>query len=304
MSKRKLILPLLVVVAIGGPALAASSTYWADSGGVYDENTYNTNAVDGEVVAGSLAAFKTSMAAAWAADLGGVVDFSYNGAVYEGKYGTEGSELLAPFTITYGISQTKTIVATLPSNKYPGGGGSVATDAAQMYSARDGNTGIDAISSRTTSDYHYIDSLIYSNRYAVAAILGEIYWEFPEGAVGELGITALAAQATDWLAPAATRGGADYTQEVTVTFSGGSSQTLTSVMSNAAGNGLDDTFFHFAAPAGQSIVRMDALDPSHGGMTAYDDLAFLMVGFGIPEPGTLSLLTLGGLGVLIRRKRK
>ena len=281
-----------IVLAIGTAADGSwVATSIPNTIGVYDENTYQTNAVDSEVVPGSLAAFKASMAAAYAAELGGVLSWDWP-ALNGGKYGTEAGEIVGPFTIPYGVSQTNTLVVTIPSNDKA----SAAPDA-MMISGRSGNVGLTATSAQSTSSY-WIDSVMYSQRYAAAGILGEIWIEFPAGLVAELGITALPAQGADGLAGAATRGGAAYTQEVTVTFSGGGTQTLTATMNNVGSAG--DTFFHFAAPAGQTIVRMDGLDPAHTGMTGYDDLGLILV----PEPATMSLLAIGGLGVLLRRKRR
>ena len=60
----------------------------------------------------------------------------------------------------------------------------------------------------------------------------------------------------------------------------------------------NDTFFAYTADASNPIVSLE-LD-NDGKYNELDDLAFVTV----PEPGTLSLLGLGGLGVLVRRRRR
>ena len=58
----------------------------------------------------------------------------------------------------------------------------------------------------------------------------------------------------------------------------------------------DDTFFAYTASASNPIV---SLEIATGDYHEVDELGFVIV----PEPGTLALLGLGGLGILARRRR-
>ncbi|MCE5279737.1 MAG: PEP-CTERM sorting domain-containing protein [Planctomycetaceae bacterium] len=64
----------------------------------------------------------------------------------------------------------------------------------------------------------------------------------------------------------------------------------------------EDVFVHFAGTAGNNIVEMTW--DSDVARPAIDDMAFLMTGWDtVPEPATMSLMAMGGLAALIRRRK-
>jgi len=94
------------------------------------------------------------------------------------------------------------------------------------------------------------------------------------------------------------------TYEGTVTFS--DSTTVSVSSSVAKGDGTDDTFFGFRSSTdGVYITGLELDGTSTSGnagavpFTAVDDLGIIT----IPEPGSMSLLAIGGLVALARRKR-
>jgi len=76
------------------------------------------------------------------------------------------------------------------------------------------------------------------------------------------------------------RDGSNISPSVTATFSGGGTVTAGATMSGEPDSNDQDTFFGFAAPAGQSIVSVNF---DLQGFTYMDDLAFITSAFN-PEP--------------------
>ncbi|MCP5535210.1 MAG: PEP-CTERM sorting domain-containing protein [Akkermansiaceae bacterium] len=82
----------------------------------------------------------------------------------------------------------------------------------------------------------------------------------------------------------------------TANFSGGGSATGTSVGNNG------QTFIGFVAPSGESITSVSFTKSS--GLSGYgggDDIAFATVA--VPEPSSTALLGLGGLALILRRRK-
>jgi hypothetical protein len=105
---------------------------------------------------------------------------------------------------------------------------------------------------------------------------------------------------------ALSRDGYSQTVVATAAFSGGGSAQLTDEV--AEGAGIDNTLFVFSAPSGEAITSISLsngtigdpdINEGEGDVLAVDDLGFIVV----PEPATMSLLGLGGLVALRRRRR-
>ena len=99
------------------------------------------------------------------------------------------------------------------------------------------------------------------------------------------------------------REGAAQDVSATARFSDGSSSSLSASMPGVRGSG--DTFFHFSAPAGSSVARVDLNFAGAGGPvgTALDDFAF--VTSVVPEPVTAPcLIAVAALALAARRRRR
>ena len=291
---------IVLVLVLGAPA---SATYWfaynAHTTGVYDEQTNNLNSVDFEMKAGSLAKFKIDVAAAYANNLGGVVDFTkpnlldvdHASVTANGKYGTPSGAIGDPFVVELGVSLANSVTIHVKSVD--------DVDCFDVHTRKydDSSLGVPALSGTNAgTDKYWADSLITSNRYE--SVLGTCYWEFVEPKVVEFGITALTA---NYSTQGNTRGtGTAFPLQLKATYSDNSTETLTTTIGDVTGAGNDDTFFYFKAPPGQTIKRIDADDTTHTGLIAFDDLGIII----IPEPATMGLLALGGVGLLLRRKQK
>lgn len=87
---------------------------------------------------------------------------------------------------------------------------------------------------------------------------------------------------------------------VTATFSGGGTTVLTSDITS--GNGTDDTFYGFTAPAGQSITGIAISSNQTSRPTFADDLGYITSV--VPEPASLGLLFPGALLLAGRRRAR
>ena len=121
-----------------------------------------------------------------------------------------------------------------------------------------------------------------SNNNTLTFTFGSIAGGDPNEVVNEAGFTLLSAAFTDG------------SYSATANFSDGTSDARNITL----GDSDDDLFVHFAAPTGESINSITVNDGD--GRAAIDDFAFSTV---IPEPASLALIGLGGLGLLPRRQR-
>ena len=83
----------------------------------------------------------------------------------------------------------------------------------------------------------------------------------------------------------------------TVTYDDNSTGSIGAVAIPATGTATD-TFFGFAAPTGRTIKSL-RVDPGPSDFIVIDDLGFVAV----PEPTSLALAGIAGLGLLTRRRR-
>lgn len=130
---------------------------------------------------------------------------------------------------------------------------------------------------------------------------------FDLGTTGSSGVTAFGFVNTPWR----DGGGLVFDLDVTATFSGGGTTTLTTdeaeaflVINPTAGNGTYDTWFGFQAPAGETItsVLLTEADAS-GNWSGADDMAFVLEPVNIPEPSSTALLGLGAVALIFRRRK-
>ena len=265
----------VVAIALAGSVTPAAAAFTA--AGVYDEQTYQTNAVD--FVAGAAAgseaividtvaeyeAYKAAVASAFAAGTGGVLNFDENrwGEVSNGLaidvLFSGGSKSLA--ITPSSTSGTVSLDGNLTNRKAISGG----SGAANLPVGLPGGV----ITAGTTN-----------MTFTVGALTGGDAGEI----VGSFGATLLSRTSRDL-----------GTVQAVATLDDSSTATASyAVGAMAAGTG--DTFFGFVAPAGRSIASV-AFTWS-GDVTSFDDVAFTTV----PEPATMALLAVGGL-IAIRRRR-
>lgn len=84
---------------------------------------------------------------------------------------------------------------------------------------------------------------------------------------------------------------------VTATFS-----DLSSTVYNATASAQEYSFVGFKAPAGEFITDINIVETNGGDWLGYDDVT-IVSGVAVPEPSSTALLGLGGLGLLLRRKK-
>jgi len=199
------------------------------------------NAVDTDP-GGTLASFTSAVATAHSNNLGGVTDFE-TGFTNSGS----NTHIGTTFDVVYGTDRTKKLSFT-------------SSDGMHVWHNNTAGQ-VDTISDP--------NNLLPDSDVASTLTLGPITGGQPFERVTEVAFTALSRSTYS------TGGIIDATAH----FSGGGSQNTVSTVSNVAG--ADDTFFHFVAPAGESITSLDIANTSGLGTTgqrrvAIDDLAFIM----------------------------
>lgn len=270
-SPTKNFFPLSTVAAL----LASSSLCQGAtflSVGVYDENGTEPNTVDTDI-GGTLGSFTADVLNAFNNNRGGVINFQ-SGFTNSGSNTVIGTT----FDVDYGAAASKTLALS-------------STSAIEIWH-NDTAGQVDTISDNN-------NLLPTTNATTFTLSLGAITGGEPGEVVSEIGLTVLSRSV--W--------GTSPDVNITANFSGGGSSVLTSSISNSIGN--DDTFYHFVAPTGESIISLD-FDNSTGGGNAnqnripVDDLAFItsVPTAVIPEPSGFLMVCLGSFFTLMRRRRR
>jgi hypothetical protein len=249
--------------------------------GVYDEQTNQTNSVNAVAVANSgdeakviegseFAAYKTTLATAFTAGTGGVVNFDALETVSDGN----------PFSVTFaGGSKSLSITPNIAGVAVSG------NQTAFLPLSAAGNTVTNNASTGLPGGMLVGSSAATSASFDIGAVTGGD----PLEAVISFGITMLSRNSRDF-----------GTVTAVATFSDASTATATAVI-GAPGKGNGDTFFGFVAPTGTSLTKVSLTWSTNANLPGFDDLAFTTAI--IPEPGSLVLIAAGGLTMLWRRRR-
>jgi hypothetical protein len=279
---------LVLGLVTGAGARAALIT-----SGDYDESATQTNAVDTEATGNTIGLhdFKNMISAAYAGDRGGVIHFDdqSDGTVLangdsdepnpdDGVHEAPGIPAGEGFDVTYGVSGT---------GPFRVGMGPLSDRPDKPSKSPDIWEGQWAIHDTSGSDRSAVS--------ADHALSGGTDWHFEFSRPLEaVGVTVLSRDASQ---------GRDVTVELF--YEDATSAVMVTDEEIAIGNGTDDTFFGYTAPADRLITGMYLdVDYSGGGLegnpgfTSLDDLGFVT-----PEPACLSLLSLCCL-LLLRPLRR
>jgi hypothetical protein len=221
---------------------------------------------------GGLVSFSADVATAYGLEQGGVVDFLAG-------FGTSlnPSSVSSNFTIDFGIANSKSLSVA-------------STDGLHIYTnnvAGQVTPISDTQAFLTDSDFNF--------SLAFGPITGGDMGE----AIAEVGFTILSRNV-----------GGDAVVNVTANFSGGGSSSINGEVIGSA-LGSDDTFFHFAAPTGESITSLDFVNNGTGTdlqrRLPIDDFGFITTSFGadntpVPEPTTIAVWSLLGFGLVSYRR--
>jgi autotransporter-associated beta strand protein/VCBS repeat-containing protein len=211
-----------------------------DTVGIYD-STSNANTVDVEAPgnASTLADFKNDILTAFQGNQGGVVDFATGFTIT----GTP-TNVSPNFTLGYGANGTKALAVT-------------STDGLHIY-----NTNVQGQVTPISDTSTFLTDSDRAFSLSFGAITNGDVGE----AVTEVGFTVLSRNTTEAIIT------------VTAHFSGGGSSSITGqAISSVLGS--QDTFFHFKAPPGESIVSLDFDNTGSGNdlqrRLPIDDFAFI-----------------------------
>jgi len=256
---------LMAAVAVGLSGSAAQAALVQPTTGTYDEQTTATNSVDTSATAApnNAATFSTAVSTAYAADLGGVINFDLSANATD-----------TVLSALYGTSQNKTL--TITSNK----------------------TLSDQTVTSSTSISGLRVALLGANTLGAGGndftlTVGPITGGLTNEAVTRVGLTALSRNTT----------GFPGSFTLTATYSGGGTDSSTFTLSNTSGAGDTFVGFSAPAGQAISSLAFDGPDATTGQDTRliFDDLGF--VTSVVPEPSMVGLILIPTLGLLSRRRR-
>ena len=224
----------------------------AGTTGVFDENADATNALDIEIPASTLAAFKTSVLAAYNNDLGGVIDWE-TGVTAAASGGPSPNNYLTSVAATYGAGGGNTLVLNF--------------DHTMALFTNDINGQVQVLSRQGA--WH--NALVPDGGNDPVGL--EYSVAFSGADVVELGM-AIPSRSTYGVS------GVDF--RATAAHSGGGSEVVDFTVGGTPGTG--DTFLHFTAPAGQSITAVSVAYLDDNGQNLangqrrpiLDDLGFIV----------------------------
>lgn len=240
--------------------------------GIYDEGT-NSNQVDrnanGNLITATgpndVLGFTQSMTTAFDTDFGGLIDFETS--VTNNQSG--------PISATFGTSQSKTL--------------SIGVSASPSILFNFQSSGNVSNISGSNFFFNSVDDGTDFTRFTFGAITNGAFIE----AVTSVGFTVLGRSS-----------GVSTTVAATATFSDLSTAVLGPVSFTSDGTfATQDTFYGFSAPAGQSIDNVLIQYIGSGDVRrGIDDFGFTTTA--VPEPGSFAMLIVGGLSLLVMRRRR
>lgn len=273
-------------IALTGVLLIAASdrSFAVAAVGTYDENGTQTNTVN------SSATFASGTGGATAAN---VQSFATFDPVVEERFllGT-GGVLNFDSQINVGDQLTTTGIVTPVNLTFNAGAKSFGLGFAlgSGLGIRQGNlSNRTPISAGNGTIPGFAFTTVSETPGALTLSIGAVSGGLPAEAVTQFGFTFLSRTSRNY-----------GTVSSIATFSGGGTATSSVNLSTAPGAGVNDTFFGFIAPTGQSISSV-VLTPGNDVGFSIDDVGF--VSSVVPEPGSITLL-LGGIALLGLRRRR